>query len=175
MSLSHCKYKDVQKYLLIKYFLGNLRLFLSVRHTDIWQRDEMRFFLWCLQHVVFPGLVTSGRCLLVQYEAFPALQAGNSGTLEAGDIKEVQETWGRVFSRAQATCEGGITTALWLQGALPSRHRAQKKQHIVSLQKKRAKNGSLYLQRDERCHVYNRHICDEYICHPCALVDKWEC
>lgn len=49
---------------------------------------------------------------LVQYEVFPAPQAGNSGTPGAGGKKEVQETKERVFTRTRATCAGGITTAL---------------------------------------------------------------
>lgn len=68
-------------------------------------------YIISIQHMVFPGLETSGRGLLVHYSMKP-FQLYRLETVVLRDIKEVQETLGRVFCRAQATCEGEITTAL---------------------------------------------------------------
>lgn len=147
MSLSHCKYKDdmpsitCSEIFAYKILFGGFEIvffsvgvngrgargvfFLRWWNLSLFTVATTHYIIISLQYMLSQNWRLSGIGLLVQYEAFPAPQAGNSGTRQAGGIKEVQETIGRVFTRAKATCAGGITTALWLQDALPSGHRAQ--------------------------------------------------
>lgn len=101
------------------------------------------------QHIVYhhiittPGIPwpverTSGRPTHTVWSLSSTAGLGHRGAMGAGGMKEVQETIGRVFTGARAPCAGGITTALWLQDASPSGHTAQKRQCVMSLQKKGA-------------------------------------